>query len=78
MLCEPDRANFDTLARAFGGGDVALVEVKRLADDARVAAICAAGREDYMFVLAPFAIREALPRAWSCDWSLLHFARDFL
>ena len=56
MLREPDKVNFDTLIRAFSAGDVALVEVKRLSDDAPVAAICAIGQEDDMFVLTPFAI----------------------
>lgn len=56
MLREPDKVNFDTLIRAAAVGDVALVEVKRLADGSPVAAICAVGREGDMFVLTPFAI----------------------
>lgn len=56
MLQQPDRANFDTLSRAFDAGDVALVEVKRLSDDLPVAAICAVGHEDGLFTLTPFAI----------------------
>lgn len=56
MLREPDKVNFDTLSKAFSAGDVALVEIKRLSDDASVAAICAVGREGDLFVLTPFAI----------------------
>lgn len=56
MLQRPDRANFDTLSRAFDAGDVALVEVKRLSDGRPVAAICAIGRQDGLFTLTPFAI----------------------
>lgn len=55
MLSPDDRANFDTLARAFANGDSALVEVQRVADGAIVSAICAVGREGELWTITPFA-----------------------
>lgn len=56
MLSAPDRLNFDNLARAFISGDAALVEVRRVADGAVVAAVCAIGRAGGDFLITPFAV----------------------
>lgn len=56
MLREADIANFETLAKAFSRNHAALVEVRRAADGAVVAAVCTVGREGRMFVITPFAV----------------------
>lgn len=56
MLPTSDRANFDTISRAFSDGNAALVEVKRISDGTVVSAICAIGWEDGDYTITPFAI----------------------
>ena len=55
MLKEHDQTNFSILARVFGSGQVALVEVQRMADGAVIGAICTVGHNDGLFELTPFA-----------------------
>jgi hypothetical protein len=55
-LKKADKKNFATLRRAFAGGDVALVDVRRRADKKPVAAICAVGFDGKEYALTPFAI----------------------
>jgi len=51
-----DRQNFDALSRAFVAGDVALMEVRRVADHAVVAAICAVSFIEGEYGFTPFAV----------------------
>lgn len=50
-----DRKNFDTLKRAFGNGDVALMECTDAKTGEYVAVVCAVTRTDEEVVMAPLA-----------------------
>ena len=54
MLKPGDRANFETLKRAFLEGDAALMECTN-AQGEYVAVICAVHQENGEFVMSPFA-----------------------
>lgn len=56
MIPTYDRQNFDELCRAFVAGDVALMEVRRVADQTVVAAICAVSYIDGEYGVTPFAV----------------------
>ncbi|HMS55289.1 MAG TPA: DUF6117 family protein [Fimbriimonadaceae bacterium] len=56
MIPPHDRQNFDELSRAFGAGDVALMEVRRVADQTVVAVICAVSFIDGEYEFTPFAV----------------------
>jgi hypothetical protein len=51
-----DRANFDTLRRAAGAGDLALLSAIRKADGAHVALVCAMGRDGELVCPVPVAV----------------------
>ena len=55
MIPEGHRTNFETLLRAFEGGDVCLVECRRRSDGAVVAMLTAVGWEDGQHTFTPFA-----------------------
>jgi Family of unknown function (DUF6117) len=55
-LRKSDKKNFATLSRAFGQGQVALVDVLRLKDRKKVAAVCAMqSNGDGTVTMIPFA-----------------------
>lgn len=56
MIPPHDQQNFDELSRAFGAGDVALMEVLRVADQTVVAAICAVSNVNGEYGFTPFAV----------------------
>ncbi len=56
LLSPADSSNFTTLTRAFGDGNVALLEVRRVSDQKAVAAICSMHREGDDLLLTPFAL----------------------
>jgi len=55
VLSADDRANFDTLSRAFRHGRVVLMEVQRIADGAIVSALSAVGCKDGFYTFTPSA-----------------------
>jgi hypothetical protein len=55
-LREGDRANFETLLQAAKNGDLALVSAVRKSDGAKVALVCAMGRDGEAFYPTPFAV----------------------
>ena len=56
-LRKSDKKNFATLCRAFGQGQVALVDVLRLKDRKKVAAVCAIqSNSDGTMSMTPFAL----------------------
>ncbi len=56
MIPRHERQNFDELSRAFGAGDAALMEVRRVADQAVVVAICAVSFIDGAYGFTPYAV----------------------
>lgn len=56
MLSPADTSNFATLTHAFDAGNVALLQVRRIADQKPLAAICAVHGDGKDFVLSPFAV----------------------
>jgi hypothetical protein len=51
---DPFRRNFETLLRAAGEGDLALLECADAVTGAPRYVICAVGREDGAYVMTPF------------------------
>lgn len=55
-ISEGYKHNFETMKRAFEAGDVCLMEVKRRADGALVACVCAVEEEGSSYTMVPLAI----------------------